>query len=198
MAVTTVVATALLDRPYCVVPHGLEITRALSFDEWRACGVALTTIANRTNWAIGDWLVYGAGRGDFGAYYGEAAAITGRSFESLSQYARVSQTFPIAQRDVPVPWSFYREALRAPVQDRVRALELAARNGWTKDGLAEYISTRDGAAPPRAKAIADGSAHHRTAGGWHTHKSHHRLMQCPSCGFKFEPKRRHRLTMVKG
>jgi hypothetical protein len=196
---TVVSATATVDRGYRLAAQGLEISRPLLFDEWCACGVALTHVANRTGWAIGDWLVYASGRGDYGEYYQEARAITGRSFESLSQYARVSRTFQIGERSIAVPWSFYREALRLPAHERARTLELAQANQWTKDGLAEFISTRDGAAPSVAAALSDKTARGRASHGigWNSHKSHHRLLQCPSCGFRFEPKRRRRLTLVE-
>jgi hypothetical protein len=195
---TTVVATALVpDRGYKVLTQGLMISRALTFEEWRACGLALAEVANRTNWAIGDWLVYGAGRGDYGEYYVEARTITGRSFESLSQYARLSQAFPVERRAVGVPWSFYREALRLPEHERQYSLTLAQRNQWTRDGFAEFISTRDGATPSVAKAISIARvATPRAGGGWHRAKSHHKILQCPSCGFKFEPKRRHRVVQA--
>lgn len=110
------------DRGYQVTPQGLAISRPLTLDEWRSCGVVLTANANRITWAIGDWLVYGAARGDYGEYYMDARTITGRSFESLSQYARVSTTFPADQRAIAVPWSFYREALRLPDGERQRSL----------------------------------------------------------------------------
>lgn len=194
MPMHTVVAAALLDRGYKVLSQGLMISRELTLEEWRACGVALTDVANRTSWAIGDWLVYGAGRGDYGEYYQEARTITGRSFESLSQYARVSKTFPIEQRETAVPWSFYREALRLPEKQRAQSLNLASRNQWTRDGFAEYISTRDGAQASVAKTISvTPTSHHGPSKGWKP-ASHHVLIQCPSCGFTFEPKRRQRVA----
>lgn len=201
MSVNTVMPAALIERPYKVLTHGLMIMRSLSFEEWRACGVALTEIANRTTWAIGDWLVYGAGRGDYGTYYQEAATITGRSLESLSQAARVSQAYPIEQRTIAVSWSFYREALRLPDGERLRSLDIAQKNTWTRDGLADYISTREVAEPSMAKRLSDGTTVNRTQkvrARWHQRpRQHHRILQCPSCGFKFEPKRRQRLTVVQ-
>lgn len=185
------------ERGYQVLPQGLSVSRALTLDEWRACGAVLTAHATRITWAIGDWLVYGSGRGDYGEFYVDARTITGRSFESLSQCARVSKTFPIAQRSVAVPWSFYREALRLPEAERERTLCLALSNQWTRDGLAAFISTRDGAQPTPARALSEAPSSTRVNnGGWHNHKSHHKVMQCPSCGFKFEPKRRKRVTLV--
>jgi hypothetical protein len=198
MQAHTVAAAALIERPYHLDTHGLVIDRALTSEEWCAVGDRIAAIASGTNWAIGDWLVYAAGRGDFGEFYMEARRITGRSFESLSQYARVSQTFPLSSRAVRVPWSFYREALRLPEPDRLRSLDLAYRNSWTRDGLAEFISTRDGAAPSVAKALTERevSARRPLANGWHQKQtSHHSLTQCPSCGFKFERKRRTRAVL---
>lgn len=197
MLTSSVVAAAVVvDRGYRVLTEGLVFSRALTWAEWRACGAALAGIANRTTWAIGDWLVYAGGRGDYGEFYQEACAITGRSLESLSQHARVSQAFPINRRAVAVPWSFYREALRLPEHERQRSLLIAEQNHWTRDGLAAFISTRDGASPSLAKTISESSGTpHPKRANWQK-PTHHRRVQCPSCGFTFEPKRRHRLTLA--
>lgn len=188
-----------MSRGYQLMPHGLLIDRDLTRAEWCACGAALTKVVNRASWAIGDWLVYGAGRGDYGEYYQDARLITGRSFESLSQYARVSQSFSGADRAIGVPWSFYREALRLPERDRLHALSVAQANQWTRDGLAEFISTRDGSQPSVAKTISEvvsRGPQRVNNGGWHP-APHHRVVRCPSCGFKFEPKRRRRLKVSR-
>jgi hypothetical protein len=182
-----------IDRGFEVGRYGLSISRPLTLDEWRDCGVALTHGANRMSWAIGDWLIYGAGRGDYGEYYMEARQITGRSCESLSQHARVSRAFRAELRAVDVPWSFYREALRLPESERGRTLILAAQNHWTRDGLAAFISTRDGAEPSVSKKISETRRFVRPgakagATGWKP-PSHHTVMRCPSCGHEFEPKR---------
>jgi hypothetical protein len=186
----------MTDRGYEVTASGLRIDRDLTVEEWRACGAALTTAAGRIGWAIGDWLIYGAGRGDYGEYYHDAQRITGRSFEALSQYARVSRAFAWDQRTIALPWSFYRETLRLSAPERDRTLRLAAQNAWTRDGLAEFISTRDGAAPSVAVAISET----RTRKPWHgadgakgwKPPSHHTMLECPQCGCRFEPKRRQR------
>ena len=58
MLTSTVASSISIDRGYKVSANALVVSRALTFDEWRSCGVALAAVANRTNWVMGDWLVY--------------------------------------------------------------------------------------------------------------------------------------------
>jgi len=164
-------------------------------------------VVNRTNWAIGDWLTYGDGRGEYGQTYVEAARITGRSFESLSQSARVSREFPIDHRGYPVPWSIYRESLRLDPGDRDHALRAAVQQRWTRDQFAHYCIegeapelTSDAADVLQAEAIRRGNPEptrsarrpHFSRMSWRPARktNHHRRVTCPKCHHVFEPRDR--------
>jgi hypothetical protein len=194
---TVVEACVEVDRGYRVVDRGLVFTRALLPDEWRTIGRQLARVHQRTLWALGDWLNAGRvsrplkpapGEEDCEADYQYARQITGRSYESISQIARVSRAFPIERRDVPLTWSFYREALRLPDAERHHALKMAAFNHWTRDDLADYISAATNGAtcapqPPleaddERVASSDRPRRRRRA------RNHH-LITCPKCGHRF-------------
>lgn len=186
MEMQTVRAVTAVDKGYTVGAHGLVIERPLTLDEWLTLGRSLQATANRIQWAIGDWLAYGAGRGEYGATYEHAALVTGRSYEALGQYQRVSQAFQVEERAVPVSWSFYREALRLPACERLRTLEIAANNKWTRDDVANYIASRGNAEASPQRNAAEMMVRrvpHRT---WKRRPKHHRIIGCPQCGHRFE------------
>lgn len=191
MSQTATDAMVIPDRGYKVLDAGLLINRELTREEWCDIGHRLTQVHTRTTWAIGDWLVYGEGRGEYGSSYVLAAEITGRRFHSLSQAARVSRAFPIAQRSIAVPWSFYREAL-ALISDseRQRCLMVAAKNRWTRDDLADYLKGRP-TAPLETETHIDAVKRVRSERwtSWARKRNHHAKMKCPKCGHEFEPKR---------
>ena len=182
------VATApIVEKGYKVIADGLIVTRALSFEEWKALGTTLTEVLNRTTWAIGDWLVYGSGRGDFGEYYQEAQRITHRSYDVLSQASRVSKAFPIDARSFALPWSHYREVLRLEAGDRVMALRAAQQNGWTRDALADFINGRESTPAsqrPTQRPIRSNDSYR----GWQRNPKHN-VTQCPQCGHTWEPRK---------
>lgn len=185
---------ALVDRGYKLLATGLVVTRVLTYAEWRHVGECLMEVVNRTNWAIGDWLVYGDGRGGYGETYAEAARITGRSFESLSQSARVSSDFPLGEpRRHQVPWSIYREALRLEPALRDEALGQAASQRWTRDqfaraclGWGPHVPTSLTTEPQRTVGHV-GAPSARLSWRPLRNTDHHRRVQCPRCGHRFEP-----------
>jgi hypothetical protein len=183
-AVATVV-----DKGYKVLECGLSISRALSSEEWRRLGQHLAQVHARTLWALGDWL--NAGKQEDGAPdYAYAAEVTGRSFESLSQLARVARAFPLERRTHGMPWSFYREALRLPDGERAHALNVAQYNAWSRDELADYIKSQGCDALERTHTVtridatsAQRAASGVTRAGWKRAKSHHKQQHCPRCGY---------------
>lgn len=175
-------------RGWRLTSTGLEILRALTADEWRRCGARLLALTNSTAWAVGDWLVYGEGRGDYGATYDQMAEITGKSFESLSQYARVARAYPRGQRNHEVPWTHHRMALRLLPIDRQPALQLSAKNGWTVRELSGYIDTRQGmtladwSEDPDARPLAE----QRKIARWRPTRRRKHVHICPKCGHRIE------------
>lgn len=178
-------------KGYEMTKTGIVFRRMLTDDEYDALGLRIAHIANATGWAIGDWLVAGTGRGDDGSSYDRAAQITGRSYDSLSQYARVSAAYGHDERH-HAPWTFYREALRLPSRERVDALRLCSQNSWNRSGLIDYINSRT----DQRNAIETGA---RSSGSlekkrglvkWRAAKVPKRDVTCPECGHRFDVRRK--------
>jgi hypothetical protein len=181
-------------KGYEMTTTGIVFRRSLSDDEYDALGIRLAGIANATAWAIGDWLLAGSGRGPDGNAYARAQQLTGRSYESLSQYLRVSAAFTHNERGHGA-WTIYREALRLPASERVAAMRLAQQNEWNRNGLIDYINKRLG--------TDNAIEHHRNqpptlvkrAGkmGWrgsHEQSAPKRDVCCPQCGHRFDVRRK--------
>jgi hypothetical protein len=94
-------------KGYQMTDTGIVFERLLTDEELDALGIRIARIANATGWAIGDWLVAGNGRGPGGKSYDRAGQLTGKSYETLSQYARVSAAYAHGERSL-APWSMYR------------------------------------------------------------------------------------------
>lgn len=191
----TVVAS-VVDRGYEVVERGLIVTRALSYNEWQSLGRSLTKLRNKVQWAVGDWLAYGAVASEFRDYddfYHHVVQITGRSYASIAHVVRVSQEFPIGDRLFNLPWSHYREILQLPETDRPIALRASEMNKWSRRELTEYIATRlNGASPelPQTAVTDVEELRARRVRRYAAQQRDNAVVQCPSCGHTFEPRTR--------
>ena len=66
-------------------------------------------MGSAVSWALGDWLVYGEGRGDWGEKYTQAMSETGKSYESLVNFMVVSKAFELKRRRFNLSHSHHRE-----------------------------------------------------------------------------------------
>lgn len=180
------------------IPKGFELTRTgivfhrtLSDPEYDALGIRIARMANATAWAIGDWLLAGTGRGPEGHSYDRAHELTGRSYDSLSQYLRLSAAFSHDEREL-VPWSLYREAMRLPVKERLGALALAQRNGWNRNGLIDFINTRLDERNALNTGAHESDSRVKKVGRklWRKATVPKRDVRCPYCGKVFDVRRR--------
>lgn len=182
-----------LENGYRLTAVGVVFDRALTDAEYESLGKRLAAHATATMWAIGDWLVAGTGRGPEGNAYGLAHQLTGRSYESLSQYSRVSASYAHDERG-RVPWSLYREALRLPTAERLRTLALAQQNNWNRTGLIDFINSRlDQKNSTNADGAHESGALTKRRGGHHWRQEQSapkRDVTCPHCGFSFDVRRK--------
>jgi hypothetical protein len=180
--------TLELAKAYTLTPTGLILSRALKHEEWALVGRRLAAVFNGMAWAIGDWLIYGQVRNSWGDTYTEAELITGRSLESLSQYARVAEAFPPPTRVPGVPWSLHREALRAPPECRPQLLLKAKAERWQRQQLAGHINVLRLQALTTANEDAGTTQERSRWNRWPAAKKHH--VQCPHCGWRFHVRRK--------
>ncbi len=145
----------VLGIPGIALPHGLQLPSGLTFEAWESVGRTLQTMVGAALWWIGDWYLYGEDR------FGESAAQaigddTGYSARTVQQAAWVSSRFPTSSRLESVPWSTHMAL--ASVEDeseRVRLLERAATDRWTREQAREQVrGLKRISGPPGVPALA--------------------------------------------
>lgn len=177
------------NKGYRFTATGLIFDQQLPRREWVAVGEKLAQIINGSTWALGDWVAYGAGRGDYGESYTTAGLLTGRSYDSLSQAARVSEAFPHNARTVRVPWSHYREALRLPDDDQIPMLQAAAEGRWSRDRFSQEIEQLLATLTSRPVRAVYQVSHHAPLGK-PTASRQNRQVRCPHCGHRWTARER--------
>lgn len=183
-------AAAWAAAGYQITARGLvfEQGKWISLETWLGVGRKIAQIINGSTWALGDWIAYGAGRDSYGKSYEHAITVTGRTYESLSQAARVSQAFPHHQRSVKVTWSHYREALRLPEVDRLEMLSEAEKEHWSRDRFSQEIERLLATLGDRPVREIQQVAHRVVASKQTGSRTSHD-MRCPNCGHRWTTRR---------
>src|SRR4051812_38054331 len=88
----------------------LLIDESLSIWSWTDLVARLGMLESSIPWWIGDALVFG--EHTYGSKYADAVEATGRSLQTLKNYAWVARSVPLENRDPALPWSLYREVAR--------------------------------------------------------------------------------------
>ena len=129
-----------------MTPTGAIIDQDVSFDDFCIGLQNCQKVANGAMWTLGDLLVYGEGRGEWGHMYTQALDLTKKSYSTLTAAVRLSKAYPIEERVEDVSWSHHREALaeKDPALRR-DILVQAADAGLSREGVRALIS---GETPP--------------------------------------------------
>lgn len=147
-----------------VHPLGFELTDVeMTFDEWHAFGVRLSTAQNWTRWALGDWWNWGTG------LFGEdmTTAVVGSdedrmgalldqvdlSPETIKMYARVCEAVARSRRRADLKFRHHAAVYKLEPAEQDVWLQRAADEKWTSDRLREEmraLKTGDNAVLPPA------------------------------------------------
>ena len=166
----TDVGTIALDGGISLTTSGAVIEGQPTIEQFCSSLQKCYQLANVSMWAIGDLLLYGETRGDYGESYSQAIELTQKSYWSLSQAVRVSKAYP--QNDRPyankLSWSHHQEAARIKDIDvRNVLLERAVNEGLSRDDLRELSPKPELAESNETKPTG-------------------MSVVCPSCGHTFE------------
>jgi len=166
----TDVGTIALDGGISLTPSGAVIEGQPTIEQFCSSLQKCYQLANVSMWAIGDLLLYGETRGDYGESYSQAIELTQKSYWSLSQAVRVSKAYP--QNDRPfatkLSWSHHQEAAKIKDIDlRNVLLERAVAEGLSRDDLRGLS--------PKPEAVVTNDSN-----------STGLSVVCPSCGRTFE------------
>ena len=123
---------------------GLVVHGALTFDDFCHGLKKCQLVANGALWTLGDLLLYGETRGEWGEMYSQALDLTKKSYSTLTKAVYLSKHYPRAERVVAVSWSHHREAVSiADPVERRRVLEQAAAEGWTREQVRDHVRGTD-------------------------------------------------------
>ena len=122
-------------------PLGLDVSNPLSHGEWQEIGRQMAMAIRSAAFVIGDWLVYGEGRGGqmtlfpdmpeadhvSRRLYREAVRLTGCDLTTLQHYAYVARRVPRSLRNADISWEHHRKVAKLRDDaDKRRWLQLAA------------------------------------------------------------------------
>jgi len=145
---------------FTLTPTGINVSGEPTLEQYGLALERCGRLANAANWALGDLIIYGEGRGDWGEMYSQYVDLTARSYTTIVQAARVSKEFPPGEmREMAdrASWSHHREALRAPREVRVQLLRDSCDYDWTRDELHSNVNEAlrsDGPPTPTASTAA--------------------------------------------
>lgn len=121
------------DTGFNISSKGLEVTRALTFEEWKEIGGVIVTMGNASRWAKGDWLL--EGRTKYPEMY--AQALDGRQMSAggVSNAMRLSERFKPGMRTVSVSPDHYAAVMTWNDDDAMAMLQRAYNEGMTRDDV---------------------------------------------------------------
>lgn len=151
---------ALLDLPGCeFTPTQLILPSDLSYDHWERIGRQLQLAGMAIQWWIGDWLVYGEHK--WREKYAQAVLVTGRSEQTLMNYAFVARAISPSRRREQVDFSTHAEVAGLSEAEQERLLDKAAKEGSTKRQLrreAEKVRRAQRPKPPDDQVVLSNEA----------------------------------------
>jgi hypothetical protein len=145
------------DGAFRLTPTGCEVEGVPNLDQFGEAFQACGQLANGLKWALGDLIIYGEGRGDWGEMYSQFIELTGRSYSQIQQAAHVSKVFPqgpareLADR---VSWSHFYVVSRLPEEVAKTLLGEALDHDWPVTTLREGINDYKASIAPPAEPDA--------------------------------------------
>lgn len=118
---------ALEQHPKCTLTAtSLVIDESASLEEWIEIGKQLKSIRDAVQWRIGDWLLHGEGKPQWGGKYEEAVKMLGLTYGTIAIYKSVSKSFQSLSRLKNLSWSHHYEVASLDEDARRELLEMAA------------------------------------------------------------------------
>lgn len=126
-------------EPFALVPMGMEVTGRPTLDQWIAFGRKLYALRTGLQWAIGDWIIYGESRGDWGERYDQAVSLFDYPYDYLYNLVSVARKFPPHAR-VSLSWSHHQAAASLPPEKRAQVLAQASEKRLPRDEVRAMVA----------------------------------------------------------
>ncbi len=105
---------------------GILFNGDVSFDEWQGVGEFIERAESGVQWWIGDWLLYGDGRPQWGDKYEQAIGIFNRPYKTLQEYKLVAEAHQLSDRSDNLSWTHHQAVAWEPPSIRKKLLAAAA------------------------------------------------------------------------
>lgn len=128
------------------LPVGLNLPPDMPFERYMAIGMALTGADDIVRWSWGDWIAYGEDTYKDDMYL-QAVAMTGKSYNTVQNWASLSRKVPPKRRRGDVRHSVHMEVKALPPNDQKRLLAKAARERMQSTEMRELVKDERGVAP---------------------------------------------------
>jgi hypothetical protein len=116
---------------------GLDLPRALRFENWVHVGRMLATSRTSLAWCLGDWLVYG--EETFAGRYRDAVELVSLDYQTLRNYAWVVRRFPLSRRREALSFGHHAEVASLPEPEQEFWLRKAEDFGWSRNRLRSEV-----------------------------------------------------------
>lgn len=123
---------------------GLVFGSKVSIEDWEKAGEFLARAEGAVQWWIGDWLLFGEGRPQWGDKYQQAVEKFGIPEKTLKDYKWVAMTYPpvggkLSERSDNLSWNHHRVAASQTPKFRKAMLVRAEADGWSVSDLRKEI-----------------------------------------------------------
>lgn len=141
-------------RGFQLTKVGFELPegRAISADDFSDLGELLFALDGSIQWLIGDWLLHGEDRPEWGDRYEAVIQHTGKSYSTLTGYKSIARKIPFCRRQQNLSYSHHVEVANANLDDETswELLQHAAEQNWSVRVLRAQLAAMTGELPPLA------------------------------------------------
>lgn len=133
--------------------HSLCLPAGLPFETWKKIGTCLSKVATASAWWLGDWLVYGESR--YPDRYKKVVEETSLEYQTLRNYAWVARSVDLSRRRDSLSFQHHAEVAALPAEQQDEWLDRAARFGWSRNQLRQYLNVSRSPSKREATAAAN-------------------------------------------
>jgi N6-adenosine-specific RNA methylase IME4 len=129
----------LIAGPFSLTRTGLVVEGEPTEEEWDQAGDKLCQAHGALQWWIGDWLLYGEGKPEWGEKYAKARKRFGKEEQALKDYKTVAKSVKLSYRNDNLSWTHHRAVAPLPPAEQKNWLKKAEKQGWSVTELRKEI-----------------------------------------------------------
>jgi hypothetical protein len=120
---------------------GVALPPDLDLERWHAIGTNLSCFGRAIPWWVGDWWAFGEHRYGARREMTEDPGWQGPAYRTCANSAAVCRAFEISRRREALSFSHHEAVAALPTAEQDRLLDLAEREGWSRQRLRHAIKS---------------------------------------------------------